>query len=297
MVYGLKRGIKDPGEFTVIDVLGLSAAGATGIIAALFTDFQQKGEASALFTINHWLATMGKYVGVSQPPLWTVLAGMVAVGAGSIFYFQPLTRQGAFAHGFGLLAVIMTMVPPDLAGGLYGMDGPPLARAAPIEEVAARTSVAPGLATSKILPEGQIDSARPVQVAQDARPPAVRGAPAYDIRLRIDAPDGLPEDLGLAIRRGDLRGRIHNAENGETYNLFRNAGGALERVGDSIFITAGVPADTETAELWVRIELNGYAIEEQSTKAQKGERLAWRITLRRSTTPMFLQRLRMSYWF
>lgn len=302
MVYGIKRGIKDPGDFSFFDVLGLAGAGATGIIAALFTDFQQKGEASALFTINHWLADIGQYVGVAQPPMWMVLTGLVAIGAGSIFFFQPITRQGAFAQGFGLLAVMMTAVPPDLAGGLYGMDAPPLSRAAPLDTTPAEDALEDIEASaddpSKIVrASGDGGAARTFRAAQSGPAPALRGAPAYDLRLRIDAPDGLPADISLAIERGELRGRLHNATSGRTYNLFRNAGGALERVGDSLFIAAGVPAEAAEAELWVRIELNGYAIEEQSSMARRGERLDWRITLRPSATPMFIQRLNKSYWF
>ena len=292
MAYGVKRGMRAPGDFTAIDVAGLAGAGALGIVSALFTDFQQKGEASALFTINHWLAGAGSRIGFDRPALWTVVAGLVALGAGSIFYFQPITRQGAFAHGFGLLAVIMTAVPPDLAGGLYGLDAPALTRVGIVDDDA-KTKIA----GSRLEAGDALEAAEVVAVAQRGDGPQVDGAPAYNVRLRIDAPDGLPRDLAAAIKSGALRGRLHNAVTGDTYNLFRNAGGALERVGDSIFISAGVPAEADTAELWVRIELNGYAIEEQSATARLGRELDWRIVLRPSSTPMFIQRMQKSYWF
>ncbi|MBI1392494.1 MAG: hypothetical protein GC152_07110 [Alphaproteobacteria bacterium] len=290
MPYGFRRGVKDPGEFTFIDIAGLSGAGALGIVSALATDFQQKGEASALFTINRWIAWAGSFVGFDQPPMWSVFLGLLAIGAGSIFYFQPITRQGAFAQGFGLLAVIVTAVPADLAGALYGMDGPTLSRAGYVNE----TLAAPKITTAQ--DSGHAADVK-VDVAQSGEGASIDGAPAYELRLRIDAPDGLPDDLGEAIEKGVLRGRLHNANTRETYNLFRNAGGALERVGDSLFITAGVPAEADSAELWIRIELNGYAIEEQSATVTLGRELNWRITLRPSSTPMFVQRLRKSYWF
>ena len=116
MPYGLKRGVKNPGEYNFADMFGLALAGATGIIAALVTDYQQKGEASALYTINQWVVSASRMIGLGDTPLWVVVIGLISLGAGSIFYFQPITRQGAFAQGFGLLAVMMTAVPADLAG-------------------------------------------------------------------------------------------------------------------------------------------------------------------------------------
>ncbi|MGE4035436.1 MAG: hypothetical protein AB7F91_14725, partial [Parvularculaceae bacterium] len=105
MAYGAKRGIKSPGEFGIMDIAGMGLAGAAGIVAALVTDYQQKGEASSLYTINQWAATLGEILGLGQVPLWMVVLGLIAAGGLSIFYFQPITRQGAFAQGFGLLAV------------------------------------------------------------------------------------------------------------------------------------------------------------------------------------------------
>ena len=122
MPYGVKRGVKTPGSFTTADMMGLALSGAAGIIAALVTDYQQSGEASALYTINQWVVQLGSILGFTDIPLWMVVIGMTLVGAGSIFYFQPITRQGAFAQGFGLLAVLMTAVPSNLAGGLQGIN-------------------------------------------------------------------------------------------------------------------------------------------------------------------------------
>jgi hypothetical protein len=115
MPYGLKRGIKAPGEFGFSDMFGLALASGAGIIAALVTDYNQKGGASAIYTLNEWAVSLGSMFGFTQIPLWSVIAVLLIVGAGSIFYFQPLTRQGAFAQGFGLLAVMMTAIPADLA--------------------------------------------------------------------------------------------------------------------------------------------------------------------------------------
>lgn len=286
--YGMKRGIKAPGEFGISDMFGLGLAGAAGIVAALVTDYQQKGEASALYTINQWVVTAGDILGFANVPLWVVVVGLIGVGAGSIFYFQPITRQGAFAQGFGLLAVLMTTVPADLADGLEStgaalpdLEPVVLEREAALDEgiMTANFTAAPAEANARVLT---------VQDRQAAR---------YVVELRIDFPNGAPDDIDQKISKGALRGRLHNEDTGETFNLFRNAGGNLMMRGDSLIIRAGVPARSASAKLWVRIECEGYSIEEVSNTASLDDPLNWTVTMRPSTTPLFIQRLNKSYWF
>ncbi len=285
--YGMKRGIKAPGEFGVSDMAGFGLASAAGIVAALVTDYQQKGEASALYTINRWVVTVGEILGFGQVPLWVVVVGLIGIGAGSTFYFQPITRQGAFAQGFGLLAVMMTAVPADLASGLRSTGGAlPDLESVSLEREAMRDDGIMSATFSQTAPA----EARVIQVQE-------RQAARYVVELRIVFPNGVPDDIDQMIRKGTLRGRLHNADTGETFNLFRSAGGDLMMRGDSLIIRAGVPARSATATLWVRIECEGYSIEEKSTGASLSEPLNWTIELRPSSTPLFLQRLSKSYWF
>jgi len=283
-MYGVKRGFKSPGEFGVGDIAGLGLAGAAGIIAALVTDYQQQGEASALFTINQWIVQLGSLLGFTEIPLWMVVIGMTVLGAGSIFYFQPITRQGAFAQGFGLLAVIMTATPADLAGGIESInDNLPGLQPASVREA----SMGAQLINASYTPGAA--SLYQIQTSGEAA--------KYDVHLTINFPDGIPSDIDTLIRTGAIRGRLHNEDTKETWNLFRSAGGTIQRQGDSLLIHAGVPARSETAQLWVRIECTGYVIEEQSATATLGERLDWSIDLDTSNMPLFFQRLRKSYWF
>jgi len=283
MVYGSKRGIKTPGEYGVMDISGLGLAGAAGIVAALVTDYQQKGEASSLYTINQWVAALGDILGFSQIPLYMVVLGLISVGALSIFYFQPITRQGAFAQGFGLLAVLMTTVPADLVGGLQPT-GPMLPD---LESVAMReASLGDGVVTAAF----QAEDARIVEV-QDSQ------AARYVVEIDIVFPGGVPSNIDELIRRGACRGRLHNADTKETFNLFRSAGGNVIVRGDSLVVRAGVPARSREATLWVRVEVEGFAIEEQSAKAALDQSLNWTVNMQRSNTPLFLQRLSKSYWF
>ncbi|MFC2953176.1 hypothetical protein ACFOOP_14665 [Marinicaulis aureus] len=282
MPYGVKQGVKAPGSYTIADMAGLALSGAAGIIAALVTDYQQQGESSALFTINQWFVQFGSLLGYTDIPLWMVVLGMTAVGAGSIFYFQPITRQGAFAQGFGLLAVLMTAIPADLAGGIQGIN-----------------DSLPGLepaATREASMEGRIYQAN-YTAAQYVPAQSERGAAKYDVHLVINFPNGLPDNVDTMIRRGSLRGRLHNEDLNQTWNLFRSAGGTVRKQGNSLVIHAGVPARSNDARLWVRVEAEGYAIQVESYQASVGETVEWNVDMIPSSTPLFIQRLGKSYWF
>lgn len=289
MVYGAKRGIKTPGEFGLMDIAGLGLAGAAGIVAALVTDYQQKGEASSLYTINQWAAAVGEILGFGNIPLWGVVLGLIAAGALSIFYFQPITRQGAFAQGFGLLAVLMTTVPADLVGGIESM-GPMLPELEPVE-FSREASLADGIVVATYQgQEAQIQEAQIIEV-QD------RQAARYVVEMNIVFPGGVPSDIEDMIRRGACRGRLYNADTKETFNIFRSAGGNMIIRGDSLVVRAGVPARSAESTLWVRVEVEGFAIEEQSAKANLSSALDWTVNMRPSSTPLFIQRLTKSYWF
>ncbi len=291
MAYGAKHGIKTPGEFGFLDIAGLGLAGAAGIVAALVTDYQQKGEASSLYTVNQWVAAVGEILGVPNIPLWMVVLGLIGFGALSTFYFQPITRQGAFAQGFGLLAVLMTAVPADLAGGLQ----PAGSMLPDLEPIAMNREAA--FAAASIVPAAyQTGESRVIEIEERIDVQA-RQAARYVVEISIVFPGGVPSDVNSMIRRGVLRGRLHNADTDETFNIFRSAGGNLIVRGDSLIIRAGVPARSAEATLWVRIECEGFAIEEQSAKASLGDGLNWTVNMQRSTSPLFLQRLSKSYWF
>lgn len=283
MAYGVKRGIKSPGNFTMVDIVGLGLAGSAGIIAALVTDYQQSGEASALFTINQWAVALGSILGFTNIPLWMVVIGMTAVGAASVFYFQPTTRQGAFAQGFGLLAVLMTAIPSDLAGGIEGING-----------------ALPGLepiSTREASVDGQVYRASYTAEAVYTPVQDQRGQAKYDVQLTINFPEGLPESVDSMIRKGSFRGRLHNEDTKETWNLARTAGGTLRQQGDSLIIRAGVPARSQTARLWVRVEAQGYEIQITSYEATTGGTIDWVVNMAPSDTPLFIQRLNQSFWF
>lgn len=284
-MYGVKRGIKAPGEFGFMDMTGLALAGSAGIIAAIVTDYQQKGEAAALFKINEWVVQLGSLVGFTEIPLWMVILGLVVVGAGSVFYFQPITRQGAFAQGFGLLAVLLTMTPPNLASGIEGFnDSLPGLSANATREASLRPEI--------VNVSFAQDDARVVPVQDE------REAAKYDVQLRVVFPEGVRGEISTMVRRGTIRGRLHNEQTDETFNLFRTSEGAtIRRTDDALVFRVGVPARADSARLWIRIECMGYAIEEQSAVATLGETLEWTVEMRPSNMPLAIQRLGKSYWY
>lgn len=292
MPYGVRRGVKSPGEFGIADIFGLGLAGSAGIIFALVTDFQQQGEGAAIYTINQWVVALATMLGFTTIPLWIVAIGLIVTGAVSIFYFQPITRQGAFAQGFGLLAVVMTAIPANLSGGiesvLHADDLPGLEPVSMSRDAALGSGVGGGMIVPAVFTSAD---------AQIYKIQATRADHKYDVHLSINFENGLADDIDSLIRKGWIRGRLHNQETGQTWNLFRTSGGTVHQDGNALHIHAGVPAQSDTAMLWVRIESVNYAIEERSKEATLGETLYWDIELHPSTTPLFLQRLNKSYWF
>jgi len=306
MPYGVKRGYKAPGEFGLSDLAGLALSGSAGIVAALVTDYQQSAEASALFTLNRWAVSLGSMFGFSEIPLMAVVLVIIGLGAGSIFYFQPITRQGAFAQGFGLLAVLMTAIPDDLAGGIED-----ILNDENLPGLSAPISTDPSVSEISYDPSGEPVKFNAPQIVNAVIPASTSGgslssvalvqgerrALQYVVRLTIKFEGGLGGDINSLIRRGRLRGRLHNEDTGETYNLFRNAGGIVRQDKDTIIIDAGIPARNQNAKLWVRVECNGHQIEIQSAEAKASQMLAWPINVKESSTPMFIQRLTKVYWF
>lgn len=290
MPYGVRRGIKAPGEYRLNDLLSLGVASAAGIFAALATDFSQKGETSALYKINEWVVTAGRNFGLGDVPLWGVAVGLIGFGAISIFYFQPLTRIGAFARGFGLLAAAMTATPTSLVSGIQGASQmlSPLQPAVMLEEVGFNPETTMNGPAHAPLAQGDVR----VFAVQDVRPGS-----SYVVNLTVNFPNGAPKNVADLVRRDQLRGRLHNEGTKETFNLFQTAGGVIETRGNTLVIRAGVPAKTRNATLWVRIEAEGYTIEVQSATASLDRPLDWTVTMRPSKTPLAIQRLGKSYWF
>ena len=277
MAYGDRNMRKEPGSFGAVDLMGMGEAAAFGIAAAIVFDLTQHDEGSALFVVNKWVARLTEVVGMGSVPLYGVVLMLMALGAVSILYFQPVTMRGAFAQGFGALAALMTVAPSDLGTALPGGDEdlPPPAFEEPASVVPAAFA-GPGAVSTVST--------------------AATRSQGYSVRIRVNFPEGL-DDIQTMIRKGTLRGKLHNETVGSTYNLFRAGGGELEYENDTLFVTTRLPGDADTATLWARIEADGYAIQVENYLARQGANPVWVINMRPSNRPLFLQRMGQSYNF
>ena len=278
MAYGERNMRKGPGEFGAVDFMGMGLSAAAGIIAAIVFDLTQHQDASALFLINKWVARLTEVIGLGAIPLYGVVLILMAIGAASILYFQPVTMKGAFAQGFGALAALTTIAPSDLGTALPGPTDEPLPAAS--EDVPGPEAIPAGYA-----------------VPLAASTAILQPAEGYAVRLRVVFPDGLPRDIEEMVDSGSLRGRLHNETTGRTYNLFLSGGGALDYEDGTLSVATTLPGDEPTATLIARIEADGYAIRTESVRVSLGANPAWTITMAPSGQPLFLQRMGQSYGF
>jgi hypothetical protein len=84
---------------------------AIGATISVTADILQKDDASALLKVA---ATANKHLTHDWPTIWFFLA-LIMAGVLLCFVFQPDTRKTAFTTGAGVIAVLMTAVPPNKA--------------------------------------------------------------------------------------------------------------------------------------------------------------------------------------
>ncbi|MEM9234435.1 MAG: hypothetical protein AAGA69_09400 [Pseudomonadota bacterium] len=292
MAYGERKARKPLDEFGLADKMGLGLASAGGIAVATFIDLTQSDDASALFIFNKWLTDFTSMIGIGDLPLYSVILILMAIGALSISFFQPVTLRGAFVQGFGLLAAIMTMSPSDLGAPLPGtMDD----------------ANEGGFIEDMPLPSGDDSFFEEEDVSYNpAQSPALAvpvimmqsgSSDGYSVRIKVTFPDGLKEDITTMVRKGNLRGRLHNEANGRTYNLFLNSGGDADFRNDTLYIATRLPGTAPTTTLVARIEADGYRIKEERFEAKKGANPIWQINMDPGGGPLMIQRLNRPYTF
>ncbi|WOI52244.1 hypothetical protein [Parvularcula sp. LCG005] len=280
---------KSPGEYSPLDMMGMGLAAAVGIAAATFFDLTQSDEASTLFVFNKWLARLTEMLGLGNIPLYGVVLILMGIGALSILYFQPVTIRGAFAQGFGVLAAVTTLAPSDLGGALPSPD----TEAASLEPLPAGDNSwfeEEGISSRGLVPPVYRVPVSSVTAVQ-------RDEQGYSIRMKIIFPDGLDRQPSELIDSGDLRGKLHNEESKQTYNLFRNSGADVMYRDGTMYLSSRIPGDIPRASLVARVEAEGYRIVESRFDASLGVNPVWTIRMAPSSQPLLLQRLRRPYWF
>ena len=302
MAYGENKAVAYEREIGFFGILGYGIAAAVGIGAAVIVDLLQQREGSALFVINKQVLFVTNLLGVDSIPLYGVMLLVMLVGAASVLYFQPVTSRGAFTQGFGVLAALVTLSPSFIGEPLPSSEDmtgamPPMEFDAPMEtEDAPEASEEASLAPSLVVP-ASLHPASASASASAAAAAAVQGRTEYRLRIEINFPDGLRSDFQSMVRRGRLSGKLWNPETGTVYNLFRSSGARMGYDDDALRIETTVGGVDGSADLWILVEADGYAIKEQQFSARAGANRIWTVNMEPSNTPLFLQRLNHSYRF
>lgn len=265
-------------QFGATSVFGFGLAASLGIGAAVVVDLVQQRDASALYVINRTLIDATSLLGVDSIPLYGVMLLLMLAGGLSIFATEPTTLRGAFSQGFLALSALVTAIPADLG--------------APLQ---APSSTMP-------MPERDIDSMfEPASLRGqvEAVPVSLQAAQAeaYQLRIQVQFPRGLENDVDTLIQRNRLVGKLWNPETGRRYNLFRNSGADMSYRDGVLRIVTQVEAADAEAELWVLVEASGYRITEESFTARSGANPIWNVVMEESDTPLLVQRLRHPYRF
>lgn len=91
----------------LIEFLAILIAGGAGVVVALFSDFVQKGDTSALLILNTF---MNGSLDLDIPILHLATALLIA-GAIAVLVFDPRTKRAAFMIGASILAIFTTVIP------------------------------------------------------------------------------------------------------------------------------------------------------------------------------------------
>ena len=278
--------------------LRLSAIGSAGILAALVTDLQNRGDNSALFVVSRSLVGLAALVGILSVPLWWTIGVLMAAGAGVVLYFKPSGLRPAFLQGFGTLAAVMTLVPgygEEMLGARVDAglveEGTPVIERGDADEVA-ETETVPALPMA---------AASFVPISTQAATPAVEAlVPAeatYEIAVRLTFPEGPPEPVAGAIRDRTLKARLYNANTGKAYNLFLSATEPIVRDGNRLLVKTKIPSLGDEGVLRLRIEAAGYEIRESEAQVSGGPNAVWDVWMSPTSEPLLLQRLKHTYAF
>jgi hypothetical protein len=276
MSYGDNKRNQMDKAFGPLSVLGFGTASALGIATAVVVDLLQAREASALYLMNRWLLEVTGMLGIEALPLSAVMGLLMAIGAGSIFVTEPISMRGAYAQGFGALAVLMTMAPSDLGAPLQAPDYGP--------------SMQGGPSLREQFEPASLNRPRRTEVAAQT-------AGTYDLRIQVEFPDGLPAGLPEMLKRKKLVGKLYDKASGVKYDLFRNSGAEMDYDDGTLRIVTSIDAAAPKTELWILIEAEGYRITEERFLASAGPNPIWNVQMQTSRQPLIVQRLRHAYRF
>ncbi|MEL6366089.1 MAG: hypothetical protein AAFR11_14730 [Pseudomonadota bacterium] len=292
MAYGENKGLVS-GQFGVWDYVGLAVFGGLGILIAALADFFMKPNSSSLYVFNQWMWEVTSTLGLPAPSILGLLLILSGIGAGSVFYFQPVTRQGAFAQGFGLLAALVTLSPAD-TGVSADAVGDDAADAIYLEEISAPTEALDGHAEGVGTFNGQ-----PAPRLVERTSMRATAANRYEIIFRVTMSKGVPENLIDTARMGDARARVYNPNTKRKYDILGPNARLDEDDPSVLVLPVGIPAGKgeRQGEIVVRFEIPGYTILEETKALTVGAREEWTIEMEPSNIPLRLQRLGRTFKF
>lgn len=250
-----------------------------GTSSAILVDLLFKGNASAVATIavvsQNTLQDLfpGNDLSIAW---WQVALALLIITPIALIPNRPPNPQIAFSMGFGMLASMMTFVPPV---GIASPDPAPAMTSGLTPAVAS----APALGHTQAPTQAQAST---VSFISSAR--AQPGPSGEELRVAITA--RLPE--GVSQRGIAVNGWIHNTRTGQTFSLPRprRATDGQALVYPPLTLERGLAGEGRPGALILRLEAPGFAIVNQKVEIPEGRSAAIEVTLTRSAVPLFVQR-------
>lgn len=313
-----------------IDFLTILIAGGAGVVVALFSDFVQKGDTSALLVMNTF---MNSSLNLDIPILHQATALLIA-GAIAVLVFDPRTKRAAFMIGASILAIFTTVIPVqdyrdfipivEEVLPLLNFEDEIMGDENATESEESDAGTTPGDAAF-VLPQPSTNELATVHLAEaidtshrnfvraglfpvilDRTANIEAGTAAFDNLLTRVQDERIPVVVSVSVPSGNglpkLSARLHDATTDRTWDI--SSLGRAQRtengyqVNYSTSIPPGRSSNDVLAHLYVRIEASGYVIAEDDEKVSNiSTRVTLNVDLKPTQTPLLIQRLNRPYKF
>ena len=314
----------------LIEFLAILIAGGAGVVVALFSDFVQKGDTSALLILNTF---MNGSLDLDIPILHLATALLIA-GAIAVLVFDPRTKRAAFIIGASILAILTTVMPvqdyEDLVPiveevlPLLNFEDEIMGDENATESEESDAGTTPGDAAF-VLPQpspNELATVHPAEAIDTSHRNFVRaglfpvildrtanieaGTAAFDNLLTRVQDERIPVVVSVSVPSGNglpkLSARLHDATTGRTWDISSLGRAQRTENGYQVYystsILPGRSSNDVLAHLYVRVEAPGYVIAEEDEKVgNTNTRVTLNVDLEPTQTPLLIQRLNRPYKF
>jgi|GEM_PF-1184013 len=308
--------VEDRPRRGILNLVAMLIAGAAGVGSALVADFVQKGDASAIIVMNSFL---NQSLNLNLPLGYLALL-LLGAGAMSVFVFEPATKRAAYYTGASILAVLMTTMPVD-----------DLNKALPLFEDILNPGDANTLSPEPANPDGaaflhqdsfsnqgySISGSPCLEIKENNMSliaATYEEAPATNIgcttghtsgqaKAKPIAVKGINVTVVIALPKGTMpkiAALLHDEISGQTWSLSRGMA-SKTKTGYVVRYALTIPANKaragQLANLHVRCEADGFAIAHVHKKVTTNGPVVMTVTLKKSSTPLWLQKLNTPYHF